>query len=142
MQFDGASGNTSQHGTFGTFNPLFPNGSYFSLASLTGYSNLIHIKPIFSVTPTKDLLLQAGVGFQWRETTHDAIYAFPVQPIANTAGHGSLWSGAYLQLDAVKRINANMSVSAEYVYYQVGDTIRAAGGHNANYANLQVSVAW
>jgi hypothetical protein len=142
LQFDAASGNTSRNGTFGTFNPLFPNGSYFTLASLTGYANLIHVKPIFSLAPSKTLTLQAAVGLQWRETTWDSIYAFPVQPVPNTAGRGDLWSAAYFQLDAVKKVTANVTLSAEYVHYQVGATIQSAGGHNADYANVQVSLAW
>ncbi len=142
LQFDAASGNTSRHATFGTFNPLFPNGSYFTLASLTGYSNLIHLKPIVSLAPDRTLTLQAAVGLQWRETTRDSIYAFPVQPIPNTAGRGDLWSAAYLQLDVVKKVNANVTLSGEYVHYQVGATIQSAGGRNADYANLQVSFAW
>ncbi len=142
LQFDAASGNTSRNGTFGTFNPLFPNGSYFSLASLTGYANLLHLKPIISVAPNETLTLQAGVGLQWRETTQDAVYTFPVTPIAHTAGQGSLWSAAYFQFDIVKKINANVTLSAEFVHYQVGAAIQAAGGHNAEYGNVQVSVAW
>jgi hypothetical protein len=142
LQFDAASGNTSHTGSIGTFNPLFPNESYFSLAGLTGYANLIHLKPTISVAPDKTLTLQAAIGLQWRETTQDAIYVVPVQPIANTAGRGSLWSAAYFQLDAVKRINAHVAVSAEFVHYQIGASIRAAGGHNADYAEVQVSFAW
>ncbi len=142
LQFDAASGNTSRNGTFGTFNPLFPNGSYFTLASLTGYANVIHLKPIFSVAPSKTLTLQAAVGLQWRETTRDSIYVFPVQPLANTAGRGDLWSAAYLELDAAKKIDANVTLSAQFVHYQIGSSIQAAGGHNSNYANVQISLAW
>jgi Alginate export len=142
LQFDAASGNTSRTGTFGTFNPLFPNGYYFSLADLTGFANLLHVKPIFSVSPIDSLLLQAAVGFQWRQTTRDAIYAWPVTPIANTAGRGSLWSGTYFQFDVAKRINENLTLSSQFVHYQVGDTIRAAGGRNVNYVNFQVSFAF
>ncbi len=43
---DAASGDFDEHkGTFGTFNPLFPNGYYFTLAGYTGYTNLTHVKP-------------------------------------------------------------------------------------------------
>jgi hypothetical protein len=142
LQLDAASGNSNRSGTFGTFNPLFPNGSYFTLASLTGDANLVHLKPILSVTPTKLLSLQAAIGLQWRETTHDAIYTFPAIPIANTAGRGALWSAAYLQFDVTRKINANATVSAEFVHYQIGATIRDAGGHNSDYGNLQLSLAW
>ena len=142
LQFDAASGNTSHSGTDSTFNPLFPNGYYFTLAGLTGYANLLHLKPIIRFAPDPALLLQAAAGLQWRETTRDAIYTFPVQPVPNTAGHGGMWSAAYLQFDAVRRINANLVISAEFVRYQVGAAIREAGGRNASDANLQVSAAW
>jgi hypothetical protein len=142
LQFDTASGNTSKKGTFGTFNPLFPNGSYFPLAGLTSYANLVHLKPAIIVTPNKDLTLQAAIGLQWRETTNDAVYAIPTQAVPNSAGRGHLWSAAYLQLTASQRINAHVTVSAEATRYQVGSTIRAAGGHNATYAMLQVALAW
>ncbi len=42
----------------------------------------------------------------------------------------------------MKKVNANVTLSAEYVHYQVGATIQSAGGHNADYANMQVSFAW
>ncbi len=142
LQIDAASGNSSSHGTFGTFNPLFLNASYFSLANVTTYANLIHVKPILSLVPAKSWMLQAAVGFQWRETTNDAVYTVPMQPVSNTAGRGNLWTGAYLQLDATKQINANLSVSAEFVQFEAGETIRAAGGHNVTYGGLQLSLAW
>ena len=56
FQFDAASGNSNPHGNvLQTFNPLFPNGYYFTLAGYTGYSNLIHLKPAV-VAAAKSLL--------------------------------------------------------------------------------------
>jgi hypothetical protein len=142
VQVDAASGSTSRNGTLGTFNPLFPNGYYFPLAGLTTYANLMHLKPVISVMPDKTLTLQAAVGFQWRETTQDAIYTIPVQALPNTAGHGSLWTAVYFQLDVAKKISPNITLSAQAVRYEVGSTIRSAGGHDTTYANVQVSLAW
>ena len=142
FQVDAASGNRSGTGTSGTFNPLFPNGSYFNLSGLTGYANFVHLKPGISIAPGSGLRFQLSAGFQWRQTTQDAIYTFPAQSVANTAGHGSLWSAAYVQFDAVKQINANAALSVEVTCYEVGSTIRQAGGHDSTYANFQVSVAW
>ncbi|MGS8561408.1 alginate export family protein, partial [Salmonella enterica] len=46
LQIDAASGDRHPgDGTVGTFNPLFPNGYYFTLAGYTGYTNLRHVKP-------------------------------------------------------------------------------------------------
>src|SRR5216684_3553761 len=77
IQLDAASGDGNTKQTFGTFNPLFPNGYYFTLAGYTGYANLIHIKPSVTVKPTSTLTLLAAVGLQWRETTADAVYTQP-----------------------------------------------------------------
>lgn len=142
LQTDAASGNTSRNGTFGTFNPLFPNGYYFPLAGLTTYANLIHVKPVISIMPSKTLTLQVGVGFQWRETTQDAIYTIPAQALPNTAGLGSLWTAVYFQFDIAKKISPGVTLSAQAVQYEVGSTIRNAGGHNTTYANVQVGLAW
>lgn len=47
LQFDAASGDhRSGDGTLGTFNPLFPNGYYFTLAGYAGYANILHLKPL------------------------------------------------------------------------------------------------
>jgi Alginate export len=54
LQIDAASGDhKAGDKTLGTFNPLFPNGYYFTLAGYTGYVNLIHLKPSLSVKPIK-----------------------------------------------------------------------------------------
>ena len=46
IPIDAASGDSGVAGhRFGTFNPLFPNGYYLTLAGYTGYVNFIHVKP-------------------------------------------------------------------------------------------------
>ena len=142
LQGDAASGNSSRTGTIGTFNPLFPNGSYFTLANLTTYANLLHLKPGVSVAPAPGLTLQAATGFQWRQTSRDAVYTIPSAAVPGTAGRGPLWTGAYLQLDASQTINPHMALSVELVRYQVGATLRRAGGHDVSYGSLQLALAW
>ncbi len=87
LQVDAASGDSHSPGdSFGTFNPLFPNGYYFTLAGYTGYVNLIHIKQSLTLQPTNSVKILLAVAEQWRETTADAVYAVPTEcPIA---GHG------------------------------------------------------
>src|SRR6202012_3429028 len=75
VQVDVASGDAHHgDGRVGTFNPLFPNGYYFTLAGYTGYSNLIHVKPSITFKVTPKVTLLTALGFQWRATTADAIY--------------------------------------------------------------------
>ncbi|WP_233887104.1 alginate export family protein [Paraburkholderia flagellata] len=143
LQIDAASGDRHPgDGRIGTFNPLFPNGYYFTLAGYTGYSNLIHVKPSITLKPTANLALLGALGFQWRETTGDAVYQQGSQVVPGTAGKGSLWTGMYVQLRADWTIAANLIGSIEAVHFQVGNTIRQAGGHNADYAGIELKYGW
>jgi hypothetical protein len=143
MQFDAASGDSHPHdGVLGTFNPLFPNGYYFTLAGFTGYTNLVHLKPSITVSPTSKLKVMAAAGLQWRATTADAIYVQPNVAVAGTAGTGSAWTGAYGQLRLDYAFNANLSGAIEAVHFEVGDTILRAGGHSSDYLGVQLQYGW
>jgi hypothetical protein len=143
LQVDAASGDRHpSDGTLGTFNPLFPNGYYFTLAGFTGYTNLVHVKPSLTVMPTSKLTLLAALGLQWRETTADAVYVQPDIPVAGTAGMAGRWSGVYGQVRADWAITANLAGAVEAVRYQIGDAIRRAGGHDADYLGVEMRVDW
>ena len=91
LQFDIGSGNHSPYGkVLGTFNPLFPNGYYFTLSGCETYTNIIHLKPSWTVHPTNNLKVMAAVDARWRETIADAVYMIPAVPVAGTAGRGHL----------------------------------------------------
>jgi len=143
LQFDAASGDRRPgDGRIGTFNPLFPNGYYFTLAGYTGYNNLIHVKPSLTVKPAAGLTLMGALGLQWRATTADAVYAQGSAAVAGTAGQGNRWTGAYAQARADWAINRNLSASLEAVHFQVGDTLRHAGGANADYLGAELKFDW
>ncbi|MGJ5019211.1 alginate export family protein [Bradyrhizobium oligotrophicum] len=142
LQLDGASGDRHPgDGRIETFNPLFPNGYYFTLAGFTGYTNLIHLKPSLTVKPMTDLSFMAAIGLQWRATNADAIYVQPNVAVAGTAGQGGSWSGAYAQLRADYRFNANLTGALEAVHYEIGDTLRRAGGHDSDYIGIELKYA-
>ena len=143
LQFDAASGDRHPgDGSLETFNPLFPNGYYFTLAGYTGYVNLFHLKPSLTVKPISNVKLLAALGFQWRQTTADAIYVQPNIPVRGTAGVGGRWSGAYGQIRGEWAITRNLAGAVEAVRYWVGDVIRRAGGHDSRYVNAQLQFSW
>lgn len=143
VQIDAASGDKNPHdGKLNTFNQLFANGSYFTLAGYSGYSNLIHIKPSITIQPNDQLTLMAALGLQWRQTTQDAIYFQGNSSMPNTAGQGSKWTGKYLQLRADQKVNSNLSMAVEAVHYDVGKTILNAGGKDANYLGVEMKYGW
>ncbi|WP_115719490.1 alginate export family protein [Gallaecimonas mangrovi] len=143
MQLDAASGDKHPNDhRLGTFNPLFPNGSYLNLAGYSSYVNIIHIKPFVSTTLTPALSLLAAIAGQWRMTTADAIYTQPNNAIANSAGRGQRWIGAYGQLRANWQVNRNLSSALEIVHFDAASTVKALGGHNSNYLGLQLKFSW
>jgi len=143
LQFDAASGDRHPgDGTLETFNPLFPNGYYFTLAGYTGYVNLVHLKPSLTVKPMSNVKWLAAVGFQWRQTTADAVYVQPNIPVSGTAGAGGRWSGLYGQVRGEWAITPNLVGAVEVVRYWVGDVIRRAGGHDSQYVSVQLQFGW
>jgi hypothetical protein len=143
VQVDAASGDRKAgDGRLETFNPLFPNGYYFSLAGYTGYVNLLHVKPTLTVHPSERLTVTGALGLLWRQSTADAVYVQPDAPLAGTAGTGHRWTGAYAQLRGDWKVNPHLTASVELVHYQAGDTLRAAGGRDSQYAGGELKFSW
>ena len=143
LQFDIASGNNDPQGsTLGTFNPLFPNGYYFALAGYTGYPNLIHLKPSLTLQPMKSMRVMLAVAPQWRQTTADAIYTQPNIPVPGTAGQPGSYTGAYGQLRLDWTLTPNLNFAVEAVHFAVSDVIRRAGGRDADWLGVQLTLAW
>ncbi|HVJ43012.1 MAG TPA: alginate export family protein [Dongiaceae bacterium] len=139
LQLDAASGDRRPNdGNLETFNPLFPNGYYFSLAGYTGYANLLHVKPSLTLKPLPGVSVLGAVGLQWRETTADAVYVQPNIPIKGTAGEGGGWTGYYEQLRVDWAITPNLSSAVEAVHYDVGQAVRRAGGQDSNYVGVEL----
>jgi hypothetical protein len=143
LQVDAASGDRHRgDNIIGTFNPLFPNGYYLTLAGFTGYTNFVHVKPSVTLKPSSRLTLMGALGLQWRETTADAVYTQPNVAVPGTAGKGDRWTGVYGQLRADYVFNANLAAAVEMVHFDIGDAIRRAGGHNSNYLGVELKYMW
>jgi len=143
LQFDAASGDEDPSDRrIGTFNPLFPNGYYVTQSGYTGYSNLIHFKQTVTFAPAPAVRVLGGVGELWRQTTHDAVYAQPIAPVARTAGQGDRYTATYLQLRAEWTPHRNLAFAFEANHYFVSSAIRNVGGGDAQYVALEVRWGW
>jgi Alginate export len=143
FQFDAASGDRNpKDGVLQTFNPLFPNGFYFSLAGYTGYANLIHVKPSLTLNPTSSVKLTLAIAAQWRETTADAVYVQGAIPVAGTAGMPGSYTGTYGQARIDWAVTPHSSVAVEAVRFDVSDVIRRAGGRDSDYIGVQLAEGW
>ena len=82
IKADVASGDhNAANADLGTFNALFPKGSYFSEADLIGPANIIDLHPSLELHPTDGLTLTAEWDFFWRQSTSDGIYGISVNPL-------------------------------------------------------------
>jgi hypothetical protein len=144
LQVDAASGDRrAGDARLETFNPLFPNGSYsFSRAGLTGYVNLLQLKPSLQIAPTDKLVLAISHATVWRDTTTDAVYLQPDVAIDGTAGVAGRRTGSYLQLRADWQASDRVAFAAEFVDFRIDDAIRAAGGSDSRYASIEAVVTW
>ena len=143
LQIDAASGDKhpDDH-EINTFNPLFPNGYYVTLAGYTGYVNFIHIKPSITVHPISRLKVTLAAGLQWRETTADAVYTQPDIPVAGTVGHPGRYTGTYGQFRGDYALTPHISLALEMVHFAIGDALRAVGAHDSNYVGAETRFAW
>jgi hypothetical protein len=143
LQIDAASGNRDPEGhQLETFNPLFPNGYYVTLAGYTGYVNFVHVKPSVTFHPTPKLKLMAAVAGQWRETTADAVYTQPNIPVAGTAGRPGNYTGTYGQLRTDWAVSGHTTAAIEAVHFAVAQVIRQAGGHDGDYLGVELKYGW
>ncbi len=143
LQVDAASGDTNPNDNhLGTFNPLFPNGYYLTLAGYTGYVNFIHLKPSITLHPSRTLKLLVAGAAQWRETTADAVYTQPDNAVAGTAGRPGRYTGAYGQIRADWAITSHYAAALETVHFAVGRALRQAGAHDSDYLGLELKYGW
>ncbi len=143
LQFDAASGNRNRNSRIlRTFNPLFPNGIYFTLSGFTGYTNLIHVKPSCTLYPISDMSIKLAVAGQWRQTTADAVFVQPNQPIPGTVGLPGSYTGTYYQFHLEWQVNPNIHYLVEIVQFNISNPLKSLGGHNSNYAGVEVKFDW
>lgn len=123
------------------FNPLFPNGQYFTLAGYTGYANLVHLKSSVTFFPAKKISVTLAAAAQWRATTHDAIYLQPAAAVPGSADFGSRWTGSYGQLRADWRLSPHFAFAIEAVHYEAGATLRALGRRSSSFLAIEADYA-
>jgi hypothetical protein len=143
IQFDAASGDRHPNDhQLNTFNPLFPNGYYVTLAGYTGYTNFIHLKPSLTLRPVRNLKVTTALGFQWRESTHDAVYTQPDVPVAGTSNHPGRYTGTYGQFRTEYAATSHIALALEVVHFAIADALRSVGAHDSDYVGAEIKYEW
>ncbi len=139
IQADAASGDLDpRSNVFQTFNPLFPNGYYVTLAGYPGYTNFWHVKPSLTLHPWRNAAMVLSVADIWRQSIADAVYTFPAIPVAGTPGRGISYTGTYQQLRIDWNVSPHVISAFEFEHFINAAWLAQVGAHNGNFAGLEL----
>ena len=112
-----------------TFNPLFPKGSYFSEANLTGPANHIDLNPSVSFHFTDSLSLSLGWDFFWRENIHDGVYQAPLVLVRSSDNSNARYVGSSPQAQLEWDIGRHITFVGIYTHFFAGQFLKETGPH-------------
>jgi hypothetical protein len=111
----------------GTFNPMFPNPSYFGLLGQITPMNMVDVHPwvVLELSDRTELLLEWDL--MWRASKEDGLYG-PPRFLTREGGDAESRSiGHQLGAELVLRLGRHLTWSSELSYFLAGDFIRETG---------------
>lgn len=134
---DKTAGDTSLE----TFNPLFPRGAYFGLASVIGPSNLIDFHPSLSLEVAKNVDWVIDYDMFWRYSGNDGIYAPNTTLIYPGDTTSKKKIGNQLESEIIWEPNQYLYFRLEATWFQAKDYIKASGtGKNILFAGITMQL--
>ncbi len=122
------SGNKNYGGnTLNTFDPLFPKGAYFGLASLIGPSNLTDIHPYISLALSKKLSFTTDYDLFYRMSRNDGIYAVNSMLIYSGRNAQSKDIGKQLQNELEYTLNKFLYLRTDFTWFKAGEYLKDVG---------------
>ncbi|MEM1331697.1 MAG: alginate export family protein [Planctomycetota bacterium] len=131
-----SSGDRGNEGSTETFDPLFPNNSYFSEAAVLSPSNLIDINPSLTVRPSDRLEVLAMWDFVRLTSEDDAAYGPPGVRLFDPADSEGRFLGHSLSLKGTSQFDRNSSLTLAYTHFFAGRAVSSAGGDDVDYFAL------
>jgi hypothetical protein len=113
-------------GTLGTFNPLFPRGSYFGEIALIGPQNIIDLHPTLDLHLAESLTLTLDWDFFWRYSTGDGIYDNGGNVIRGADG-GARFIGSQASVGIEWEVRRHTTLEVVYSHFFAGDYLRESG---------------
>jgi len=110
-----------------SFNPLFVNPAYYSLAATVTPVNLVAIHPSISLKPLEKLRLYTEWAFFWRASKNDGLYRPPrfINRPANGITERGL--GNQFGFQASYEFNRHLSLDLDMSYFIAGEFQEASG---------------
>lgn len=142
LRLDALSGNRHAAGRHsGTFDPLFPNQTFFSPHPAIYPANLYSVHPMITVAHG-GLMLQAGCIFLWRQSTSDGIYEANAEVTAVTDLPRAAHTGEQLSLQLEYELDEHFLTEVVFSRLFVGDAIERAGGSDVDFFGSTLSFVY
>lgn len=136
-----ASGDRVAHdGKLGTFDPIYPNLSYFTDAPLAYPGNDWDVEPNLSFKPYRTLDAQVGTDVLYRMETHDSVYQPPGVPLIRGTGDGSHFIAALSFAKASWHITSHVIAVASYVHASTAGLVQGQQGKDVDYGTFQLTL--
>ena len=114
-------------GKLHTFNPLFPRGAYFGLASLIGPVNLVDIHPSFMIDLTKLFVYEVDYDVFWRFNKNDGLYGPSGMLIYSGKNSKNKFIGSQLATYLIYNPNQFFSLQSELTWFNAGPYLKDVG---------------
>jgi hypothetical protein len=125
---------SGDHGgsNLGTFNPLFPRGSYFNEAALIGPQNIMDLQPGVEFTLAKSVRLTASCDFVWRESLDDGVYGVALNLQVPPGASRERYVGTFPSATLAWQTTRHLSLTLNYVAYVFGDFVKQSMPSQSN----------
>jgi hypothetical protein len=128
IKLDWSSGDKDTGDTkINTFNPMFVNPAYFSLAGNVTPLNLVSLHPSVQLFPTEKLKLNLEWAAFWRASENDGFYSPPRFLVRPSSGIKDKEIGTQLALITEYELSRHWSVDFQVTYFMAGDFLKASG---------------
>ncbi len=114
-------------GKINTFNPMFVNPAYYSLAKNITPANMISIHPSITIKPVNKLKLYAEWGMFWRASKHDGLYTPPRFLVRDAGDVTDTTIGHQIGFTANYEFNRHLSFDLDTSYFIAGGFIEQTG---------------
>jgi hypothetical protein len=110
-----------------TFNPLFPRGAYFGLASLIGPSNLVDLHPAFIIDVSDAFLYEVDYDAFWRFSVHDGVYGPSALLLYSGKTSEHKFIGSQLATYFIYNPNRFFNLQVELTWFKAGQYLKDVG---------------
>ena len=101
-----------------------------------------NVMPNFSIQPLANVCLSVDWNFFWRLSNNDAAYVRGLKPLTQTLRVNGQFVTHAISANAEWEINKHLSLGLGYSHFFAGQEITEAGGHDSDYARMQLNVVF